>query len=101
MLAAFEFRHESWFDDEVYEVLRESGHTLCLADTEGSDDPKLVATADWGYVRLRREAYSDDALRRWLTALQSQGWNEAFVFFKHEDEGVAPRLAARLLELYA
>jgi uncharacterized protein YecE (DUF72 family) len=99
MRAAFEFRHESWFDAEVYDVLRDGGHVLCLADVEDGDTPELVSTADWGYLRLRREDYSDDSLRAWRAAIEAQGWDEAFVFFKHEDEAAAPRLAQRLLSL--
>jgi uncharacterized protein YecE (DUF72 family) len=97
--AAFEFRNESWFDDEVYEALRDSGHSLCLADTDDGDDAELVSTTDWGYLRLRREDYSDDALRAWKAAIHAQPWKEAFVFFKHEDDGAAPRLAQRLLAI--
>lgn len=100
MRAAFEFRNESWFDDEVYDALRDGGHTLCLADMDDDAAPSLVQTTDWGYLRLRREAYSDDALQTWLEAIDAQPWRECFVFFKHEDEGAAPRLAARLLALY-
>jgi len=99
--AAFEFRNESWFDDEVYEALRDGGHALCLADTDDTDDLDLVSTCDWGYLRLRREDYGDEALRAWLASIQAQPWKEAFVFFKHEDEGAAPRLAARLLQLHS
>ena len=99
MRAAFEFRHESWFDEEVYDALRDGGHVLCLADTEDRDAPELVSTSDWGYLRLRREDYSDDSLRGWRAAIEAEGWDEAFVFFKHEDEGAAPRLAGRFLRL--
>ncbi|MEM7436432.1 MAG: DUF72 domain-containing protein, partial [Myxococcota bacterium] len=67
--AAFEFRHESWFDDEVYDALREGGHALCLADTDKAETPELVSTTDWGYLRLRREDYSENALRTWKTAI--------------------------------
>jgi uncharacterized protein YecE (DUF72 family) len=97
--AAFEFRHPSWFDDEVYDALRDGGHALCLADSDDLDAPTPVPTTSWGYLRLRREEYSDHALRRWRAAIHAQPWNEAFVFFKHEDEGAAPRLAQRLLSL--
>jgi uncharacterized protein YecE (DUF72 family) len=98
--AAFEFRNDSWFDDDVLEALRDGGHALCLADTDENEDRTLVATTDWGYLRLRREAYDDAALESWIEAIGDQGWDECFVFFKHEDEGAAPRLAARMLELY-
>jgi uncharacterized protein YecE (DUF72 family) len=97
--AAFEFRHESWFDDDTYEALRQGGHALCLADTDKTDAPEIVSTTDWGYLRLRREDYSDEALHAWKIAIEAQPWDEAFVFFKHEDEGAAPRLAKRLLTL--
>ncbi len=97
--AAFEFRHESWFDDDTYAALRQGGHALCLADTEKNDIPEIVSTTDWGYLRLRREDYSEQALRAWKAAIAAQPWTEAFVFFKHEDEGAAPRLAKKLLTL--
>jgi uncharacterized protein YecE (DUF72 family) len=94
---ALEFRHDSWFDDEVYDALRARGAALCVADTEEGDTP-LVATGPRGYLRLRREAYSDEALRRWRERIGSQPWEEAFVFFKHEDEGAGPALARRFLD---
>lgn len=97
---AFEFRHASWQDEEVHDTLREHGAALCIADFEDSDeDTPLVATCDLGYLRLRAADYDDDALKRWAERIQSQPWSQAYVFFKHEDEGAAPRLAARLTEL--
>jgi uncharacterized protein YecE (DUF72 family) len=97
--AGFEFRNESWFDEDVYEALRDGGHALCLADTDDGAAPELVPTTGWGYLRLRREAYTDDDLRTWKAAIEAQPWREAFVFFRHEDEGAAPLLARRLLAL--
>lgn len=99
--AAFEFRHPSWFDDEVSGILRDRGAALCLADADG--DPKVppAATADWGYLRLRRADYDDAALRTWAERVRAQDWKDAFVFFKHEDAGKGPRLAARLQEILA
>jgi uncharacterized protein YecE (DUF72 family) len=99
--AAFEFRHESWFDDEVFDCLRTHSCALCIADADELPAPGLVATAGWGYVRLRREGYSDRLLRQWINKIKSQAWNEAYVFFKHEDTGIGPKLAARFLELAA
>lgn len=97
--AAFEFRHATWFDEEVREALRERGAALCLADTDDSPpDEALHATADWGYLRLRRTDYDDAALAAWAARLRAQPWGEAFVFFKHEEEGKGPALAARLIE---
>lgn len=99
--AALEFRHQSWFDEEVYAVLSEAGAALCAADTEASGEtgPPLVATGGFGYLRLRRGDYDDRALRGWLDRIRAQGWAEAYVFFKHEDEGKGPALAERLTAL--
>jgi uncharacterized protein YecE (DUF72 family) len=96
--AAFEFRHESWFDDEVYETLRRKGAVLCAADTDesGEEGAPVVPTGSWGYLRLRRADYDDQALAAWVDRVRAQPWDRAFVFFKHEDAGKGPALAARL-----
>lgn len=60
-----------------------------------------MATADWGYLRLRRPDYSDAQLKKWIKRIQQQDWRSAFVFFKHEDEGNGPRLAQRFMKLTA
>ena len=96
--AAFEFRHQSWFDEDVYEALRSRGIALCVANTDDGETP-FVVTGKTGYVRLRREAYDDDALHEWATRITSQPWEQAFVFFKHEDAGAGPALARRFEEL--
>ena len=98
--AAFEFRHPSWFDDETFALLRDHGAALCVADADELEVP-FVATADWGYLRLRRADYDDAALATWAARIRKQTWREAFVFFKHEDEANGPRLASRLRELAA
>ncbi len=97
--AAFEFRHASWFDDETYGILHARNAALCVADKGTDEDATpLVATADWGYVRLRAETYGEADLARWSAALRGQPWQEAYVFFKHEDAGVGAQLALRLME---
>ena len=85
--AAFEFRHETWRDDEVYETLRARNAALVCADTEESGEAgaPIVPTADWGYLRLRRCDYDDQTLRPWVDRIRAQPWQRAFVFFKHED----------------
>jgi uncharacterized protein YecE (DUF72 family) len=95
--AAFEFRHVTWFDEEVYDALRAKGATLCVADTDEAPDSALVTTSDWGYLRLRRTDYDESALAAWAQRIHAQPWKEAWVFFKHEEEGKGPALAARLL----
>jgi uncharacterized protein YecE (DUF72 family) len=95
---AVEFRHASWFDDEVYDTLRAHGAALCVADTGEEPAAPLVATTDWGYLRLRREDFSDTDLCDWARRIREQPWSDAFVFLKHEEEGKGPKLAARLME---
>jgi uncharacterized protein YecE (DUF72 family) len=98
---AFEFRHASWFDDEVFGLLRARNAALCVADADDDLEVPFVATADWGYLRLRRPDYDSATLALWAKRMQSQNWQDAFVFFKHEDAGTGPRFAASLLELLA
>lgn len=97
--SAFEFRHASWFDDAVFSLLSDRGAALCIAETDEGDDPPPVRTTDWTYLRLRRTEYDEAALTGWAERLETEGWESAYVFFKHEDAGVGPRLAARFLEL--
>lgn len=92
--AAFEFRHDSWFDDEVYGLLRESDAAMCLAEAEGELEVPFVATANWGYLRLRLPDYTDAQLKAKARRVLEQSWKEAFVFFKHEDEARGPKLAS-------
>jgi uncharacterized protein YecE (DUF72 family) len=92
--AAFEFRHDSWFDDEVYAALKEAGAALCLSEREDNAPPPLVETAPWGYVRLRLEEYSDDDLAQWAVRLTSTAWQDIHVYFMHEP--TAPAYAQTL-----
>jgi uncharacterized protein YecE (DUF72 family) len=97
---AFEFRHESWLSDDVYDLLRRRNAALCIADSETASTP-LVATADFGYLRLRDEGYAETDLARWadtLRGLDAQ-WREAFVYFKHEESGTGPAFARALTEI--
>jgi uncharacterized protein YecE (DUF72 family) len=96
---AFEFRHPSWMDDEVFACLRERNCALCTAETDDAVSSDLVATATWGYIRLRRSDYTSADLSAWKARVLSQPWDHAYVFFKHEDEGIGPKLAAEFLKL--
>ncbi len=93
---ALEFRHESWFSSDVYALLRARGAALCIAESEDLATP-LEATASWGYLRLRRQDYAEADVAAWAGRIRAQGWSEAYVFFKHEDEGKGPKLAAQLI----
>jgi uncharacterized protein YecE (DUF72 family) len=96
--AALEFRHASWFDEEVYQLLRERNVALCISDEgEGEQATPFVATADFGYVRLRREQYEDEQLAQIGRSIAGESWTDAYAYFKHE-EG-APELAARFTAL--
>jgi uncharacterized protein YecE (DUF72 family) len=97
--AAFEFRHPSWREDAVVLALRARGAALCAADVDEEPAPELVATAPFAYVRLRRERYAPGDLAEWVARLRARAAQDAYVFFKHEDAGVGPRLAAQLLEM--
>ena len=97
--AAFEFRNESWFDDETFGLLRQKNFALVVSDTDEKPLTEIVNTASWGYLRLRRTSYEETDLAAWLKRVSEQKWKDAFVFFKHEDEGVGPKLAAQFIEL--
>ncbi|MGH7589441.1 MAG: DUF72 domain-containing protein [Gemmatimonadota bacterium] len=97
--AAFEFRHASWLDDATLDRLAARGVALCVAETEEGLDAPRLGTAGWGYLRLRRTDYSEEDLAGWVERVASQGWSDAYVFFKHEDEAEGPRFAERFLEL--
>lgn len=97
--AAFEFRDRSWFDDSVFAQLQERDFALCLADTDEEQPPVIVRTANWGYIRLRRAHYTQTQLTAWAEQIEATHWERAYVFFKHEEEGAGPRLAAQFLQV--
>ncbi len=95
----FEFRHPSWFEDDVFDALQVANTALCIADSGDEDKTApFVATADWGYLRLRRDDYGARRIGAWAEKIQHQDWRETYVFFKHEDSGAAPKLALQLRE---
>jgi len=98
--AAFEFRHDSWQDDEVYETLRAHGAMLCVTDTDEGDTP-FVSTSDHGYIRLRRTHYDDADLSAWAERIAAQPLARTYVYFMHEDEALGTKFAQRLLALWS
>ena len=99
MRAAFEFRHPSWLDESVFAALRRRNVALCVADSDKMSTP-VVATADYAYFRLRDEGYQRPDIERWATVIKSQSVpGDAFVYFKHEEQGKGPEFAKMLMEL--
>ena len=97
--AAFEFRHASWHDESVFDLLRRRNLALCIADSEKMSTP-VVGTADYGYFRLRDEGYQESDIQRWASVIAGlQGAGDAYVYFKHEEEGKGPLFAAELRRL--
>jgi len=94
--AAFEFRNDTWFADDVYDALKEFSAVLVLSEREDNAPPPLVETARWGYVRLRLETYSDDDLKNWARKLEATSWREIFCYFMHEP--TAPAYAKALMQ---
>jgi uncharacterized protein YecE (DUF72 family) len=96
---AVEFRHESWFDDAVFQALRDAEVALCVAEGEKIETPPL-ATASFAYVRLRKESYEAKELRRWRHWIEERldDGQDVYAYLKHDEAGVSPELALRLLE---
>jgi uncharacterized protein YecE (DUF72 family) len=94
--AAFEVRHPSWLDSGVFALLEKHGVALVASQTDEEPEPRLIRTAPWGYIRLRKTSYESHELTDWSKKIADQGWKEAFVFFKHEQ--IAPDLAQKLSE---
>lgn len=94
--AAFEFRHGSWLDAEVYDILRSRNLALCVADSEKMSTPVEI-TADYGYFRLRDEGYQQPDIERWAETIRDLAVPDVFVYFKHEEQGLGPDFAARLI----
>lgn len=97
--AAFEFRHESWLDEAVFERLAKRNLALCVADSEKMSTPVRV-TADHAYFRLRDEGYTSDEIVRWAEtiATETAACRDVFVYFKHEEEGKGPEFARLLMQ---
>jgi len=98
---AFAFRSPTWLEAGVAELLRAYGGSLCIEDADAQPADAIIATAPWGYLRLRRSGYDEAALAQWRARLDAQSWERAFVFFKHEEEDAGPALALRFRALSA
>jgi uncharacterized protein YecE (DUF72 family) len=98
LCATFEFRHASWLDAEVYARLRAKNLALCIADSEKASTP-LELTADYAYFRLRDEGYQSADIDRWAQTIREHtaAARDVFIYFKHEEKGIGPEFAKRLL----
>jgi len=97
--SAFEFRHESWFNDETFAALKAKNAALCIADTDELSTP-IVATAKFGYFRLRKIDLTKADIKRWAKVVEEhhRKAKDIFVYFKHEDTGTGPKFARQLLD---
>jgi len=96
---AFEFRHPSWLDDEVFASLKMNHCALCVADTEDGPPPQFVNPTNWGYVRLRKNRYTKKSLSDWGKKLNALKWKETYVYFMHEETGTGPIYAETFLKI--
>lgn len=96
--AAVEAKNRAWLGEPFHTALADAGVALCVTDDAEGETP-LVATARFGYLRLRRDDYDDAALARWVERVRAQPWTAAYVFFRHEDTARGPRLAERMMAL--
>jgi len=96
---AFDFRSSTWLEGGILDLLRERGFSWCIEDTDENPVEKMISTAPWGYLRLRRSDYTDVDLSQWAERVLSQKWERAFIFFKHEDEAKGPEMAVRFRDL--
>jgi uncharacterized protein YecE (DUF72 family) len=102
LVAAFEFRHASWMDADVFSRLRSKGLALCIADSEKFSTP-LEITAGYAYFRLRDEGYQPADIERWAQTIREKtsGLSETFVYFKHEEAGIGTEFARQLIKSLA
>lgn len=98
--AAIEFRHPTWFSEEVYALLRQ--HEVALVTAQSEDAEAVVApTAPYGYLRLHKPAYTPEELDTWAATIKAQPWEEAWIYFKHDNDTAGPELAAAFAARFA
>ena len=97
--SAFEFRHESWFEEDLLSLLKEKKFAICLSETDKEPGIEIISTADKGYLRLRKSDYTKSEIKKWFSKIKKQNWETAFIFFKHEDGAKGPKFAKQLIEL--
>ena len=98
---AFEFRSATWLDAGILDLLQGRGCSLCTVDSDENPAKGIILTAPWGYLRLRRSAYTEADLSQWMDRILSQQWRQAFVYFKHEEGAVGPEMAMQFSKMTA
>jgi len=96
---AFDFRNPTWLEGGILDLLREKGCSWCIEDTDENPIEKIISTAPWGYLRLRRSDYTNADLLQWAERILLQKWERAFIYFKHEDEAKGAELAMHFQKL--
>ncbi len=96
----FEFRDDTWYDDDIAGLLKKRNFIFCFSDMDEKKTPEIISTANWGYLRLRRQEYSDEDLKIWVKVIKARDWEKVLVFFKHEDAGSGPVLAKKFAEMF-
>lgn len=94
---AFEFRNATWFQPEVFALMRERNAALCIAEADDDFEVPFTPTADWGFLRLRRLDYDEAAIAGWAKRVLQQNWSDAYVYFRHEDTAAGPRFGKMFL----
>jgi Uncharacterized conserved protein len=99
LCAAFEFRHKSWMEADVFDRLRAKDLALCVADSESFSTPVEI-TAGYAYFRLRDEGYQPPDIERWAQTIREKtaGSSDVFVYFKHEEAGIGTQFAQQLIQ---
>jgi len=97
--AAFEFRHESWFTDEIFGILKECNRALCVAETEERNTPDVV-TADFCYYRYRKPTYTPEERQAMVTRQREHlgAGRDVFAYFKHEETPQGAMYAVEVLK---
>jgi uncharacterized protein YecE (DUF72 family) len=99
LCAAFEFRHKSWMESDVFSRLQAKGLALCVADSENFSTPVEI-TAGYAYFRLRDEGYQPADIERWAQVIREKtaASSDVFVYFKHEEAGIGTEFAKQLIK---
>jgi uncharacterized protein YecE (DUF72 family) len=96
--AAFEFRHDSWFEDSTWQVLQDRGVALCVAETEERNTPDVL-TGAFAYYRYRKPSYSAEERAEMLKRIGEHltAGRDVYAYFKHEETPEGALYAVDLL----